>query len=340
MKRISPATVTVGVVAILFGLVAAYTVRRYLEPPAAPAPAMAMIVVPRVNLPKYARIREQDVDVHEVPADQVPAGALAVTSRALHRLCRDTILAGRPILEQDLYEVGAVPTLADELPPGYRAVTVSVDRDNAVDGLVMPESVVDVSMTVEGDHPDLQGVATVTLMRGVRVLATNFNRFRGEERLNQPMRSVTLAVTPEQANKLILAQRYGSLSVTLRSTADDVLVAQQAPADNDNLVHPDDLLKLTPRETKIVRRAEIWRGDAVEEILFEERQILEAQAATSAAERTEVRRLMPTAFERDRPAARATEPVVVPSDPTARLEPTPGMNSTTTAADLVRYFGG
>ena len=332
MKRISPATVTVSVLAILLGLVAAYTVRHALEPVAAPPAAMATIVVPRINLPKYARIREQDVEVHEVPADRVPFGALTVTSRVLHRLCRDTILAGRPILEQDLYDVGAVPTLADELPPGYRAVTISVDRDSAVDGLVMPESVVDVSMTVEGDHPDLQGVATVTLMRGVKVLATNFNRFRGEERLNQPMRSVTLAVTPEQANKLILAQRYGSLSVTLRSSVEDHLLAQQEPASNDNLVNPSDLLKLNPlpQETKVVRRAEIWRGDSVEEVLFEERQILEAQAATAARERTEVRRLVPTAFEREPASA---QPTVVPNDKAAAVQPF-------TATELARHLGG
>ena len=308
MKRISPATVTFAVVTILLGLVAAYTVKRYLAPGVGPKAATEMVIVPRVNLPKFARIREIDVEVLEVPKSQVPAGAVTVASQALYRLCRETIMAGQPILESNLYEVGAAPTLADQLPPGYRAVTITVDRDNAVDGLVMPESMVDVSLTVQGDHPELEGVATVTLMRKVKVLATSFERFKGEERMNVPIRSVTLAVTPEQANKLILAQRYGSLSVTLRGMVEDDLHLTAAhKSDNDNLVNPSDLIKLSPRvdPQKFVRRAQIWRGTSVEEVEFTDGQVQEANAASGVAD-----------------DATAGEPVTPQFAPTAAIRPT------------------
>ncbi|MBX3415553.1 MAG: Flp pilus assembly protein CpaB [Pirellulales bacterium] len=308
MKRISPATVTFAVVTILLGLVAAYSVKRYLAPSAGPRTATAMIVVPRVNLPKFARIREIDVEVLEVPKSRVPAGAVTVASQALYRLCRETVMAGQPILESNLYEVGAAPTLAEQLPPGYRAVTITVDRDNAVDGLVMPESVVDVSLTVQGDHPELEGVATVTLMRKVKVLATSFERFKGEERLNVPIRSVTLSVTPEQANKLILAQRYGSLSVTLRGMVeDDLHLTAASKSDNDNLVNPSDLIKLSPRvdAQKFVRKAQIWRGTSVEEVEFTDSQVQEANAAGGVVD-----------------DATAGEPIVPNFAPTAAIRPT------------------
>ena len=125
MRRISPGTVTVGVVAILLGLVAANVARHYLkvEPPkplaAPPAPAVAMgtYVVPRTNLVKYVRIQDEDLQLVQVPLEKVPAGAIQ-GPRALGRLVKSTILANEPILEESLYPVGEVPLLADKLPAG------------------------------------------------------------------------------------------------------------------------------------------------------------------------------------------------------------------------------
>ena len=92
MKRISPGTVSIGVFAILFGLGVAYAARHYLNqiPLLAPAarPKTATIVVPRVNLPKYVRIRSDDVDTMQVPLEQLPEGVVQMKSRALFRLVK------------------------------------------------------------------------------------------------------------------------------------------------------------------------------------------------------------------------------------------------------------
>ena len=99
MKRISPATVTVGVFAILFGLVAAYATKSYFAPPKPVRPPTATIVVARINLPKYARVRDQDVELREVALDQVPEGSLQVRAEAIFRLTRESIRAGEPVFD-------------------------------------------------------------------------------------------------------------------------------------------------------------------------------------------------------------------------------------------------
>lgn len=276
MKRISPATVTLGVLAVLVGLAAAFAVRQYLE--SRPRPQGVAVVVPTINLPPYARVRDQDVEIKYLPPGQVPAGALTNSSQALFRLVKSTAMAGQPLLDEQLYPVGKNPTLAEQVPAGKRAVTIAVAASNALDGILLPESLVDISLTVQGDHPELAGVATLTLLRRVQVLATSRDRYRTEERIGNPLRSVTVAVTPAEANKLILAQRYGVLSVTLRSEAEGD--ASDLAADDD-LVNPLDLLGLGPvRKTQ----SEIWRGTGVQQVNFQDRQIREAAAATAEHE--------------------------------------------------------
>jgi pilus assembly protein CpaB len=294
--------VTVGVFAILFGLVAAYATKSYFAPPEAVNPPTDAYVVARINLPKYARVREQDIELRVVPLGQVPEGAMRVRAEAIYRLTRDSIRAGEPILDTALYEVGKSPTLADQIPPGHRAVTVSVDREAAVDGLVLPDSHVDVSLTVRGDHPNLQGVATFTLMRDVLVLATNQNRYPGEERSVRSLRTVTLAVTPEQSNRLILSQRYGSLSVSLRSSIDNGLAASDL---GDNLVNPSDLLDLPVIQpiAQMQKKVHVWRGAQVQEITFLGDRIQEASDTTAAIQRNEtgMPSMVPASFGDGRP---------------------------------------
>jgi pilus assembly protein CpaB len=251
-KPISPTTVTVGTLAIVCGLIATYAVRRYLEPPA-PVDNRITLVAPRINLPKYARLRDRDVQIIKVDPDKVPEGAITSPERVLFRTARSTILAGQPIVESDLYPVGETPTLAEQLPPGMRAVTFAVDRNNALGGLVLPESYVDISLTVNSNDPRLGGVATKTILERVMVLATSEQRYPSEERLERTFRSVTVAVTPEQVNRLILAQRYGTLSITLRGEQEETV----AVAGSDNLVNFDSLLGLEPATSQVT---EIWRG--------------------------------------------------------------------------------
>lgn len=251
--RISPTTVTIGLVAILCGLVSAYIVRRYMEPPL-PADTRVNVVVPRFSLPKYNRIGDQHLQVVKMEPENVPEGAITSPERALYRTTREAILAGEPILDQLLYAVGETPTLAEQLPAGLRAVTIAVDRVNALGGLVIPESFVDIALTVNSGDRRLGGTVTKTIMERVLVLATSEQRFPSEERLEPSFRSVTVAVTPEQANQLILSQRHGILSITLRSGHDTDL-ASEFPS--SNLVNLASLLGLPASDSQHV---EIWRG--------------------------------------------------------------------------------
>lgn len=260
MKRIRPASVTTALAAIALGLTAAYAAKRFYEP-AAPADDRVAVIVPAHNLPQYSRIRATDLEVKLVPPHEAPTTAFRELGPLVYRTTKGNLRAGEPILEEGLYPIGATPTLADELPPGFRAVTIAVDRINALGGLLVPQSFVDVTLTLDSEREDLSGVISKTILEGVKVLATSEQRFRSEERMPESFRSVTVAVTPEQANTLILAQQHGSLSVTLRGS-------QEGPHGESygDVVRLDQVLGLPPQRSFAAR---VWRGAQRSDVRFE-----------------------------------------------------------------------
>ncbi|HUE72617.1 MAG TPA: Flp pilus assembly protein CpaB [Pirellulaceae bacterium] len=231
MKRISPATVTFAVMAIVLGLVAAYVVRQALEQPpvvkAEPQPDPGVkVVFAAVNIPKNTRITDQDIFVSYVAKDAKAAkGTLTSTPVAVGRITRQTIKAGQAMRDEYLLGIGeSLPDLAERLPEGMRAVTIDVVGTETGGKRLEEGDHVDISLTVEGTHPDLGEVTTKTLLQDVLIVdaAESRPRQRGTRRTATPLftEGLTVAVSPEDANKLIVAQRTGMLSVALRSALD------------------------------------------------------------------------------------------------------------------------
>jgi pilus assembly protein CpaB len=246
---------------------------------------MDSYVVAGINIPRYTQITDAHLELKKVPPGEVPEEALRVQTRAVGRLAKNAIMAGETVTEENLYAFGEAPTLADDLPPGYRAVTVSVDAKSALNGMIYPGVYVDISMTVTNDHPQVGGLATLTVIQNVQVLATSETRYPITQGRPGELRSVTLAVTPEQSNRLILAQRYGTLSVTLCSNLGDAIVGIEN--DGKNLVNPFVLLGVDPpgpEPIPVIQRktAEIWRGSQRTKLVFGASEIQEALAATEA----------------------------------------------------------
>ncbi|MGD0898199.1 MAG: Flp pilus assembly protein CpaB [Thermoguttaceae bacterium] len=294
MSSIRPQTVTLAAVAVVFGLVAAYGAKRILEPKPVVAvvenPKTVTVVVAQTNLTPYARIGDRDAQTVEVPAEGAPSGAMRVKARAVGRLVKTTILAGFPIREADLYEPGTVPKMADQLRPGYRAVTLKVDDAIASNGAILSGSFVDISLTFDSDHPEVDGTATVNLMRKLKVLASGpASKDAALFSAGRDKVGITVEATPEQANRLILAQQYGTINVTLCSSSDkDAGVLAEG---NRNLINKFDLLGLPPLpppplqpivEPVVRKVVEVYRASEMRQVVFNEAgELLSTEAAVS-----------------------------------------------------------
>jgi pilus assembly protein CpaB len=151
---------------------------------------------------------------------------------------RTAISAGQPMTQGALVKPGERGFLAAALGAGMRAVTVPVSAQSSVAGFVFPGDRIDLVLTQSvsggGDGDPLK--VSETILRNLRVLATD-QRMDAMGPDGKPVvqtySNVTIEVTPKIAEKIAVAQTIGSLSMSLRSIADNASELDAAIAGTD-----------------------------------------------------------------------------------------------------------
>ena len=157
-------------------------------------------------------------------------GAEAASATLGRRLARP-LQGGEAVTASTLDAVTDV-ALSALVEPGLRALTIPVDESSAAAGLLSPGDFVDLLLVTHGDDAAPGTTAVRPLLQGVRVVATGQQLRRrrysaaadqGEEGAHAPEASyatVTLHVSAEDAERILLAQRLGELAVLLRPEGD------------------------------------------------------------------------------------------------------------------------
>jgi pilus assembly protein CpaB len=155
--------------------------------------------------------------------------------KLLGTVVRNAITAGQPVTRGSLVGPQDRGFLAAALSPGMRAVTVPVNASTSVAGFVFPGDRVDLVLTQEvkggGDGPALK--VSETIIRNIRVLATDQRITSTDEEGKTKVKTfsnVTIEVTPRIAEKISVAQSLGTLSLSLRSLADNTAELERAVA--------------------------------------------------------------------------------------------------------------
>ena len=176
--------------------------------------------------------------------------------KLLGTVVRYQITAGEPVTQGSLVSPGDRGFLAAALGPGMRAITVPVEARTGVGGFVFPGDRVDLMLTstLDGEGESLK--TTETILSNLRVLATDQSTetTTGEDgkTVVTQFRTITLEVTPRIAEKISVAQSLGTLSLSLRSIADNQTDLERALAAGTVDV-PDNASKET--EEKLLRQA-------------------------------------------------------------------------------------
>ncbi len=212
--------VFIGILALALGAFASALAYRILQSRSASAEGGGKeVVVASDDLTVGTRIQENDVRVVRVPAEVAPPGSFRQKSRVVGRGVVQPIAAGEFVLPSKLAAENGGSGLPSMIPPGMRAVSVRISDSSSVAGFVLPGTRVDVLMT--GSLGGSGEPQTITVLRNVAVLANGQKLDRSllsGESQNSPV--ITLAVSPDDAEKLALAMNQGHIQLALRNPMD------------------------------------------------------------------------------------------------------------------------
>src|SRR5918996_3858387 len=207
--------------ALIFGVLAAVSVSKYLSSAQAYTKNLNKVAVAKVAIPLGSKIIPEQIMVVQFPKESTPDGAFDSAEKLAGRVAVVNIAAREPITESRLAAEGTAAGLSAIIPEGYRAMTVKVDDAAGISGFIQPGTLVDVVVTIDPEGNSRQNPISKIVLQNIKVLASGQNIDKPDnEREAKSVKAVTLQVTPEQAEKLALASAEGKLQLVMRNQID------------------------------------------------------------------------------------------------------------------------
>ncbi|MDH2379930.1 Flp pilus assembly protein CpaB [Bradyrhizobium sp. CER78] len=202
------------------------------KPAPAPAagPATVGYFVATRPLPKGTLARDEDFSVRQAAPNRVPTGAILETPDSKAglpgSLVRKFVDAGSAITLDDILRPKDRGFLASVLAPDSRAISIKVDEETGVSGLIRPGDNVDVVLTQVFEKADpVKRAVSETVLSNVRVIAIDQEIAQGGRPVSNTVvgktaQTVSLELKPDQVKKVAVAKQLGTLSLVVRAAAE------------------------------------------------------------------------------------------------------------------------
>lgn len=222
-----------------------YYLRSYLsqaESRLAGSYATRKVIVAAVEIPAGGMLSSDNLAVRSIPDRYLASTALAPD--ALDVVSGQKVMVG--LKPGDPIDRGALErtdraALSTTVAKGERAITFPVDEISSISGMLVPGDIIDLMYTGPGTtvnsyrqhNPDpAAGPKDLThvrlILQSVMVMATGKTTQKrvvrteggGQEEVNLDFTTVTLKVTPKQAEQVLIGQKLGQLTAVLRNPDD------------------------------------------------------------------------------------------------------------------------
>jgi len=216
-------------------IVTAVSTRRMANPIGSGAQEATVLVAVR-DLPALSVLTEADFEKRTIPVTETPEGHMSNSVQAVGQVLMVPISKGQGLTSDSFAKQGPGTYLAAKLPPGKRAVAISLANYAGMEGLLYPGAYVDVLATFDMKRGNaVEGTAvSTTMLQGVQVLAIENRAVGGnasnaveeqvdsrvERSVSRRGRMITLLVNTRQAEALQLAMEHGTISLSLRNPTD------------------------------------------------------------------------------------------------------------------------
>jgi pilus assembly protein CpaB len=177
--------------------------------------AAVPVVVAKRDIPARTRLTSAWLQVRSVPPTELPDGAVGTAADLLGKVTTEPIVKGAAVTLPLVTTSSASLGMAFALPPSQRAMTVALDPADSADQFARPGDHVDLLATDEAGG----GLADArTVLQNVRLLAVGAQT--SPEATPSPANTsgpahITVAVSPAQAQALVLAAARGKLHLSL-----------------------------------------------------------------------------------------------------------------------------
>jgi pilus assembly protein CpaB len=228
------AVIIVAVLAVLLAGVAAMLTYNYLqkETQKVKAGQPQDIVVATTDIPIGSKITPQQIKIAKFPKESIPPGSIFDINSVPGRVAMRPIGAGDAITEQKLVPregAAGAGIMTYLVPEGHRAVTVAVNEVAGVAGFLTPADRVDVVVTTQPPG-STQRISKIVL-QNVPVLAIGqITQMHEGKPVVVP--TVTLDLSPEDSEKLVIASSQGQLQMLLRNISDTASVESKGATIN------------------------------------------------------------------------------------------------------------
>jgi len=184
--------------------------------------ASVNVVVAAQPLTMGTRLHANHLRVVAWPSRNPVAGAFADPKELVDRGLITPIAENEPITMSKVASLEAGAGLPPVIPEGMRAISVKVNEVVGVAGFVTPGTLVDVLVTVRTGNSAQDEPMTRTVVSKVTVLTAGTKYDQEKSKAGEPIPTsvVTLAVLPEDGERIALAQNEGKVTLALRNPLD------------------------------------------------------------------------------------------------------------------------
>jgi pilus assembly protein CpaB len=172
------------------------------------------VVIATRDIPEGVVIDRMAVMVVDWPVEATPPGRFTTVEALANRVTRVPIFRGEVILPDRLAPEGTPSRLEVRITPGKRAFSIRVTDAAGIAGMIQPNGRVDIMVIVNGETPGKR-VARL-FMSNMRVLAIGPLPDRAEGPRDIAAVVASIEVTPEEAERLAIAQTQGQIALVLR----------------------------------------------------------------------------------------------------------------------------
>lgn len=241
----------IAVLAVAMALLTSFLIYFYLSGMnnQDPKAKEKVIFVAKEDIPAKVVIRQDMLMQSKVPVDITLPLGISDINQIIGKMTRESIIKGEAILEKRLYS-DKKTTMSYIIPQGKRAVTIGVNEVSEVADFITAGDYVDILVTFEEKDKDY-GYKKVFYDKFTRVVLQNIKIIGIAQSMEEVKMvskelptSVTLAVSLEEAEKLVLADEAGTIRLALRPALDEEII-------NTNGVMREELI--IPRSRQEVR---------------------------------------------------------------------------------------